>query len=89
MLNRLLLFIVLFGTSYLNAQTYYWVGGSGYWNDLTHWSNISGGAPTNTLPSSNDNIVFDDNSSASSFTIHALHSFNFKTINTQNRLCLL
>ena len=84
MLNRLLLFIVLFGTSYLNAQTYYWVGGSGYWNDLTHWSNISGGAPTNTLPSSNDNIVFDDNSSASSFTIHALHSFNFKTINTQN-----
>ena len=43
MLKKLLLFILLFGTVYLKAQTYYWVGGSGYWNDATHWSYTSGG----------------------------------------------
>ena len=84
MLKKLLLFIVLVVTGCLNAQTFYWVGGSGYWNDINHWSHISGGAPCNAIPSSNANVVFDNSSSVSNFTIHALHSVNFKSITSEN-----
>jgi hypothetical protein len=84
MLRKLLLFIVLVVTGCLNAQTMYWVGGSGYWNDPLHWSYMSGGAPANTIPSSNANVIFDNASSVSNFTIHALHSFNFKSITSEN-----
>lgn len=84
MLRKLLLFIVLVVTGCINAQTMYWVGGSGYWNDPVHWSYISGGAPANTIPSSNANIIFDNASSVSSFTIHALHSVQFKSITSEN-----
>jgi gliding motility-associated-like protein len=84
MLRKLLLFIVLVVTGCLNAQTMYWVGGSGYWNDPVHWSYMSGGAPANAIPSSNANVIFDNASSVSNFTIHALHSFNFKSITSEN-----
>ena len=84
MLKKLLLFIVLFVTGCLNAQTYYWVGGSGYWNDITHWSYTSGGSPTNVIPSSNSTIIFDNASSVSDFTIHALHSVQVQSIYAQN-----
>lgn len=84
MLRKLLLFIVLVVTGCLNAQTMYWVGGSGYWNDPVHWSYISGGASANVIPSSNANVIFDNASSVSNFTIHALHSFNFKSITSEN-----
>lgn len=84
MLRKLLLFIVLVVTGCLNAQTFYWVGGSGYWNDLNHWSYVSGGSPANVVPSSNAHVVFDNSSSSSDFTIHALHSINFKSITSKN-----
>ena len=84
MLRKLLLFIVLVVTGCLNAQTMYWVGGSGYWNDPVHWSYMSGGAPADAIPSSNANVIFDNASSVSNFTIHALHSFNFKSITSEN-----
>ncbi len=57
MLKKLLLFSILFITGCLNAQTFYWVGGSGYWNDVTHWSRISGGSPANEIPSLNSNVI--------------------------------
>ncbi|MES2515691.1 MAG: gliding motility-associated C-terminal domain-containing protein [Bacteroidota bacterium] len=84
MLKKLLLFIVLFVTACLNAQTFYWVGGSGYWNDIAHWSYTSGGTSSNILPSGASTVVFDNASSASSFTIHALHSVQFKSIISEN-----
>ncbi len=84
MLRKLLLFIVLVVTGCLNAQTMHWVGGSGYWNDPVHWSYMSGGASANVIPSSNANVIFDNASSVSNFTIHALHSFNFKSITSEN-----
>jgi gliding motility-associated-like protein len=84
MLRKLLLFITLVFATYLNAQTYYWVGGSGYWNDVNHWSLISGGAPANSIPSSNSVVVFDNSSSTSSFTIHALQSVQFKSVVSVN-----
>ena len=46
---------------------HYWVGGSGDWNDLSHWVTSSGGSinPTN-IPTANDNVYFDVNSFSSS-----------------------
>lgn len=47
-----------------NASNYYWVGGSGNWNDFaTHWSPTSGGAQFySDVPDSLDNVIFDANS---------------------------
>lgn len=49
----------------INAPTtknLYWVGGSGNWDDPNHWSSLSGGAPIGCIPSSIDNVFFDQNS---------------------------
>lgn len=84
MLKNLLLFVILLITGCLNSQTLYWVGGSGYWNDMTHWSYTSGGKPANRLPSVNSDVIFDNESANQNFTIHALHSFGFKSITATN-----
>ena len=42
----------------------YWVGGSGDWNDNTHWSATPGGPGGACVPTVNDNVFF----TASSFT---------------------
>ncbi|WP_127125167.1 T9SS type A sorting domain-containing protein [Pseudoflavitalea rhizosphaerae] len=42
----------------------YWVGGSGDWNDASHWSLTSGGAGGACVPTVNDDVFFD----AQSFT---------------------
>ncbi len=45
------------------AADYYWVGNSGYWSDLSHWANSSGGTTMQTqLPTANDDVFFDANS---------------------------
>jgi alpha-tubulin suppressor-like RCC1 family protein len=47
----------------LNAQVYYWVGGSGNWTDINHWSNTSNGTPNaGVAPTANSIVVFDANS---------------------------
>lgn len=49
----------------LNAptgQNLYWIGGSGNWNDASHWSNTSGGAASACIPTRFDNVFFDANS---------------------------
>jgi len=49
---------------------YYWVGNSGDWSDLNHWSTTSGGTVLHTtLPTSSDNIYVDQNSFNVSGTI--------------------
>lgn len=45
--------------------TYYWVGGSGNWNSPDHWSLTSGGPSAGTVPSADDRVIIDENSSAS------------------------
>lgn len=41
----------------------YWVGGTGNWSDNTnHWSDASGGSPGASVPTSSDNVFFDDKS---------------------------
>ncbi|MFK7969585.1 MAG: choice-of-anchor D domain-containing protein [Bacteroidia bacterium] len=51
---------------------YYWVGGTGNWNDLSHWATSSGGSLKHlVLPGSNDNVAFDANSfSAAGDTVY-------------------
>ncbi|WP_167604560.1 T9SS type A sorting domain-containing protein [Maribellus sediminis] len=45
------------------STDYYWVGGSGDWDDPNHWATSSGGTGNGTCtPSSGDNVFFDANS---------------------------
>lgn len=55
------------------AALYYWVGGSGTWNNAntTHWSLTSGGAGAQGPPTANDDVVFDTSSNATAYTVTA------------------
>lgn len=70
----------------------YWVGGTGNWSDATnHWSDSSGGAPgAGFLPTSGDDVYFDNLSAASDFTL-TLDSdgicADFSTASLTTRLC--
>ncbi len=44
-----------------DRQTFYWIGGNGSWNDGSHWSLSSGGAPSGIVPGTNDRVIFDNN----------------------------
>ena len=59
----LLIFSLLVSMSSGYANTYYWVGGSGAWTNLSNWSLSSGGTiPPGNIPSPADNVIIDDNS---------------------------
>lgn len=62
-------------------RTLYWVGGTGNWSSLSHWSNSSGG-PANQciLPTGVDNIIFDNNSLPSGAQV----LLDLTTINVNN-----
>lgn len=59
-LTLLLSFLIILGTGY--GADYFWINGTGNWNDLNSWSLTSGGAPAATLPTATDDVIFDDNS---------------------------
>jgi hypothetical protein len=44
------------------VQDLYWVGGTGNWDDVSHWASESGGAGGYCVPSQLDNAFFDANS---------------------------
>jgi len=44
------------------SQKLYWVGGSGYWHDPSHWSFTSGGDGNACIPTPKDDVFFDENS---------------------------
>lgn len=59
------LFIFIFSLGFLsaNATDYYWVNGSGNWNDASHWSFTSGGQGGAGVPNGlSSNVFFDFNS---------------------------
>ena len=64
------LFLILFflfciiANNTADAQTYYWVGGSGDWSDVSHWTNYSNGPNTvySNPPGASDVVIFDNNS---------------------------
>ncbi len=49
-----------------HRNTFYWIGESGNWNSPSEWSDESGGATISQVPSSDDRVVFDDNSFSAS-----------------------
>ncbi len=61
------------------TNEFYWIGGTGNWNDPLHWSATSGGPASGCLPSLADDVFFDANSfSAPGQTV---------TINVENAAC--
>lgn len=67
------------------STDYYWVGGTGDWDDPTQWSLTSGGTPQTTsgcLPTAADNVYFDANSfSAVSQIVNLNVNASCKTMN--------
>lgn len=67
----------------------YWVGGTGNWNDTAHWSNASGGAGGQAVPTSADDVTMDGSSFSATgqivtidktgSTIKACKSFDMST----------
>ncbi len=43
----------------LKADNRYWVGGTGDWNSSEHWSITSGGVSGASIPTQNDDVIFD------------------------------
>lgn len=57
------LFLFLFLSSQAPANSFFWIGGTGNWNDINHWATESGGSvhPV-AIPGSTDDVFFDANS---------------------------
>ena len=66
MKKKILLFsLLIFASVFTHAQTLYWIGGSGNWSDINHWSltsGNSGGILAPSIPQSLNDVVFDNNS---------------------------
>lgn len=61
----------------LEPSDYYWVGGSGSWNDISHWATTSGGSEFHEVPPSQlDNVFFDTNSFQSADDIVSLNDLS-------------
>jgi len=74
-----LLFLLSFLFSKTQAADYYWVGGTGTWNDYAnHWATSSGGTTFYTsFPSSIDDVFIDVNSLQPSDTIFFVDNQNY------------
>jgi gliding motility-associated-like protein len=85
----LLLFFVL-GAHASSALTYYWIGGTGNWSDINHWSAVSGGSvmQLHTItPTSSDDVIIDAGSFPSAggtITINVLNAYcrSFTVVST-------
>ena len=62
MRKHLLIIICLVQVAFLQAANRYWVGGTGTWDNLSHWSETSGGIGGAAMPTANDDVVFNQNS---------------------------
>ncbi|MBL7930447.1 MAG: SprB repeat-containing protein, partial [Bacteroidia bacterium] len=86
--TRRLLFILFncFTFAFLSAQTLYWVGGSGNFNDPQHWSLTSGGPIANKTPDAFTDVIFDDNSGLGPVDIVFTGASHIKSGNFHNRV---
>lgn len=91
MKKRFLLLIGFFTITVLNlsAANRYWIGGTGNWTDLSHWTSTSGGIGGSSVPTSNDDVFFDQHSfSADQQTVTVAsdvfcHSMDWSAINQE------
>jgi len=57
------IFCMLAMVTVSSAETYYWVGGSGNWSDISHWATTSGGDVFyEVIPGAMDDVIFDQGS---------------------------
>jgi hypothetical protein len=62
-----LLLLLLGASASAHAADYYWVGGAGQWDDLSHWATSSGGSAIYAqVPQSTDDVHFDSKSFSAS-----------------------
>lgn len=64
----------------INAQTLYWVGGSGNFNDPQHWSLSPDGPSANSIPNSSSNIYFEESVSFPERNIIVSDNFHVNSI---------
>ncbi|MBK8365814.1 MAG: T9SS type A sorting domain-containing protein [Bacteroidetes bacterium] len=62
------------------AKKLYWIGGSGNWDNETHWSLSSGAPADNCLPTKLDTVVFDNNSFLNYHTVTITSNSSCKTL---------
>ncbi len=55
-------FVLFLVPQLLLAQDLYWVGGTGNWNDARNWASHSGGPGGAGVPTSSDDVAFDEHS---------------------------
>ncbi len=80
-----LTFSLLFISIIISANDLYWVGGTGTWNDASHWAQVSGGPGGSTIPDISDNIHIDKKSLSEGdvLTISENITVNSISINTK------
>ncbi|MFT5749442.1 MAG: hypothetical protein ACI93S_000699, partial [Ancylomarina sp.] len=63
-ISLIYIIILLSLSNSVSAKDYYWIGGSGNWNEIQHWSDQPGGQvnPDAAVPNFSDNVFFDENS---------------------------
>ena len=57
LLPKLLTFLLFAWATTVAAQTRYWVGGDGRWEDVSHWSTTQDGAGGASVPRSDEDVV--------------------------------
>ena len=69
--SKVFLFLIfqVFLFNSLFATDLYWIGGNGTWNNPNNWSLTSGGSASNLVPTSTDQVFFDNNSSTGDFVV--------------------
>jgi hypothetical protein len=66
----LLLFVLAITIAKAFSATHYWIGGaSGNWSDASKWSSTRGGSPGTSVPTNDDNVVFDNSAGNANPTV--------------------
>ncbi len=76
--HLLLVFGLLFLTSYLYSEDYYWRGQQGNWSDVNNWITSTGVTPLE-VPSESDNVILNEES--------FLNPYDTLFIDSQNPSC--
>ncbi|MCH8555528.1 MAG: gliding motility-associated C-terminal domain-containing protein [Schleiferiaceae bacterium] len=74
------------------SRTLYWVGGTGVWEDASHWAATSGGVGGECIPTPADSVVFDNNSATGNMILRinqTAFARDFMMFNTAFRIQIL
>ncbi|MGM0650460.1 MAG: hypothetical protein ACQES1_08140, partial [Bacteroidota bacterium] len=66
------------------ADTLYWTGNTGEWNNPANWSDTSGGAAQTCIPSPESHVVFDENSFVDDDTVKLTATAYSKSVTWQD-----